>query len=228
MITHCSCPNPTLEVFLFLVYVDDILITGNDRHSIQKLKDALQDSFQMKDLGLARYFLGLEISHHPHGYLISQQMYTKDLISLVGLTNDKMVDTPLEINVKYGCEDGAALLDPTMYRKIVGSLVYLIVIRPNISYVVQLKSQFVSDPRQLHLSVVHRVIRYLQSTPTMGLSYLTDSPLQLQAFSDANYAGCKDTRRLTIGYCIFLGTSLLSWKSKKQATVSKSSIEAEY
>ena len=211
-----------------LVYVDDILITGNDSQGIQKLKDALQDSFQMKDLGLARYFLGLEISRHPHGYFISQQKYTKDLISLVGLTDDKVVDTPLEINVKYGREDGAALLDPTMYRKIVGSLMYLTVTRPDIAYAVQLMSQFVSDPRQLHLSAVHRIIRYLRSTPTMGLSYFTDSPLQLQAFSDADYAGCKDTRRSTTGYCIFLGTSLLSWKSKKQATVSKSSTEAEY
>ena len=115
----------------------------------------------MKDLGLARYFLGLEISRHPHGYFISQQKYTKDLISLVGLTDDKVVDTPLEINVKYGREDGAALLDPTMYRKIVGSLVYLTVTRPDIAYAVQLMSQFVSDPCQLHLSAVHRIIRYL-------------------------------------------------------------------
>lgn len=211
-----------------LIYVDDILITGDNQQGIQHLKNILQQSFQMKDLGLASYFLGLEISRHSDGYFVSQHKYTQDLIEMAALTDDKVVDTPLELNVKYSKHDGSPISDPTLYRAIVGSLVYLTVTRPDIAHAVQLVSQFVSDPRRLHLTAVHRIIRYLRSTPMHGLLYLHKSPLHLRAFSDANYAGCPDTARSTTGYCIFLGSSLISWKSKKQPNVSKSSTEAEY
>uniref|UniRef100_A0A2N9FCY2 Integrase catalytic domain-containing protein n=1 Tax=Fagus sylvatica TaxID=28930 RepID=A0A2N9FCY2_FAGSY len=219
--------TPQGNVFI-LVYVDDILITGDDSQSIINLKNVLQHSFQMKDLGSASYFLGLEISHNSHGYFLSQQKYTQDLINLVGLTDDKQVDTPLEVNVKYSKNDGEPITDPTLYRRVVGSLVYLTVTRPDIAHAVQLVSQFVSDPRRLHLTALHRIIRYLRSTSDLGLPYYKSALPQLQAYSDADYGGCPDTRRSTTGYCSFLGSSLLSWKSKKQPTVSKSSTEAEY
>lgn len=211
-----------------LIYVDDILITVDNQQGIQQLKYILQQSFQMKDLGLASYFLGLEISRHSDGYFVSQHKYARGLIEMAGLSDDKVVDTPLEMNVKYSKNDGNPISDPALYRSIVGSLVYLTVTRPDIAHAVQLVSQFVSDPRRLHLTVVHRIIRYLRSTPMHGLLYLHKSPLELRAFSDANYAGCPDTARSTTGYCIFLGSSLISWKSKKQPTISKSSTEAEY
>ncbi|XP_074323327.1 secreted RxLR effector protein 161-like [Apium graveolens] len=147
---------------------------------------------------------------------------------MAGLTDDKVVDTPLELNVIYSKTDGSPISDPTLYRSIVGSLVYLIVTHPDIAHAVQLVSQFVSDPRRLHLTAVHRIICYFRSTPTRGLFFSNTSPLDLRAFSDASYARCPDTRRSTTGYCIFLGSSLLSWKSKKQSTVSKSLTEAEY
>jgi hypothetical protein len=219
--------TPQGNVFI-LVYVDDILITGDDSQSIINLKNVLQHSFQMKDLGTASYFLGLEISHNSHGYFLSQQKYTQDLINLVGLSDDKQVDTPLEVNVKYSKNDGEPITDPTLYRRVVGSLVYLTVTRPDIAHAVQLVSQFVSDPRRLHLTALHRIIRYLRSTSDLGLPYYKSALPQLQAYSDADYGGCPDTRRSTTGYCSFLGSSLLSWKSKKQPTVSKSSTEAEY
>lgn len=220
--------NTSQGTVFALIYVDDILITGDNQQGIQHLKHILQKSFQMKDLGLASYFLGLEISRHSDGYFVSQRKYTQDLIEMAGLSDDKIVDTPLEMNVKYSRNDGSPISDPTLYRAIVGSLVYLTVTRPDIAHAVQLVSQFVSDPRQLHFTAVHRIIRYLRSTPMHGLSYLHKSPLELRGFSDANYAGCPDTARSTTGYCIFLGSSLISWKSKKQTTVSKSSTEAEY
>ncbi|XP_074352878.1 secreted RxLR effector protein 161-like [Apium graveolens] len=147
---------------------------------------------------------------------------------MAGLTDDKVVDTPLELNVTYSKTDGSPISDPTLYRSIVGSLVYLTVTRPDIAHAVQLVSQFVSDPRRLYFTTVHCIIRYLCSTPARGMFFLNTSPLDLRAFSDASYVGCPDTCRSTTGYCIFLGSSLLSWKSKKQSTISKSSTEAEY
>jgi hypothetical protein len=169
----------------------------------------------MKDLGSTSYFLGLEISRNSHGYFLSRQKYTQDLINLVGLTDDKQVDTSLEVNVKYSKNDGEPITDPTLYRRVVGSLVYLTVTCLDIAHAMQLVSQFVSDPWRLHLTTLHRIIRYLRSTFDLGLPYHKSALPQLQAYSDADYGGCPDTRRSTTGYCSFLGSSLLSWKSKK-------------
>lgn len=211
-----------------LVYVDDILITGDDAQGIQNLKLLLNQSFQMKDLGPLTYFLGLEVSHSPDGYMVTQHKYTKDLIALAGLTDNKHVDTPLEINVKYSKDDSDDLHDPTLYRQLVGSLIYLTITRPDISYSVQVVSQFVAAPKKIHLTAVHRIIRYIRGTRHRGLFFPSSSSLHLHAFADADWAGCPDTRRSTTGWCMFLGNSLISWKCKKQPTVSKSSTEAEY
>jgi hypothetical protein len=134
----------------------------------------------------------------------------------------------MEVNLKHRREEGDLLADLTIYRQLVGSLNYLIITRPDISFVVQQVSQFMQTPRHLHLAVVRRIIRYLRGSPGRGLFFLAGSPLSLVAYSDVDWAGCLDTRWSVIGWCMFLGNSLISWKSKKQARVSKSSIESEY
>ena len=106
--------------------------------------------------------------------------------------------------------------------------VYLTTIRPDISYVVHLASQFMSSPRHLHLAAVRRIIFYLRGSPTLGLLFPIGFSLQLFAYSDADWVGCPDTRRSTTGWCMFLGDALISWKCKKQDRVSKFSTEAEY
>ncbi|KAL9365825.1 hypothetical protein Peur_043698 [Populus x canadensis] len=147
---------------------------------------------------------------------------------LAGLTNTTSVDTPMEFNVKYRRDEGELLDDPTTYRKLVGSLIYLTITRPDISYVVHTVSKFMQAPRHLHLSVVRHIIRYIFGTPSRGLFFPTGSSLQLQAYSNADWAGCPDTMKSTIGWCMFLGDALISWKCKKQDNVSKSSTKAEY
>ena len=109
-----------------------------------------------------------------------------------------------------------------------GNLNYLTITRPDISFVVQQVSQFIHTPRHLHLATIRRIIKYLCGTPSLGLFFLTSSPLRLVVYSDADWVGCLDTRRSVSGWCMFLGDSLISWKSKKQARVSKSSTESEY
>ncbi|WKA13215.1 hypothetical protein VitviT2T_030542 [Vitis vinifera] len=213
---------------LLLLYVDDMIITGNDLSGIQELKDFLSQQFEMKDLGHLSYFLGLEITHSTDGLYITQAKYASDLLSQAGLTDSKNVDTPVELNAHLTSSGGKPLSNPSLYRRLVGSLVYLTVTRPDISYAVHQVSQYLSAPRSTHYAVVLRILRYLKGTIFHGLFYSTQSPLILRAFSDADWAGDLTDCRSTTGYCFLLGSSLISWRSKKQTFVARSSTEAEY
>ena len=210
------------------LYVDDMIITGDDIDGIAVLKSELARCFEMKDLGPLRYFLGIEVAFSSKGYLLSQSKYIGDILERARLTDNKIVDTPLELNVRLSPSDGVSLPDPTLYRTIVGSLVYLTITRPNIAHVVHVVSEFVTSPTTVHWAAVHRILRYLRGTRFQSLLFSSSSSLELRAYSDADWAGNPTDRRSVTGFCIFLGDSLISWKSKKQAVVAVSSTEAEY
>jgi hypothetical protein len=140
----------------------------------------------MKDLGPLSYFLGLEVSSSSDSYYLTQAKYTSDLISRAGITDSKIVDTPIEYNNCLNTYDGEPLLDATLYRQLVRSLVYLTVTRPDIFYAVHIVSQFMAAPRSLHYAAVLRILRYLKGTLSHGLHFSSQSSLTLQAYSDAD------------------------------------------
>jgi len=211
---------------LLLLYVDDMIITGDDSEYIAFVKARLSEQFLMSDLGPLCYFLGIEVSSTSDGIYLSQEKYIQDLLARSCLTDHRTVETPIELNLQLRATDGKPLTDPTRYRHIVGSLVYLVVTRPDISYAVHILSQFVSSPTHVHYSHLLRVLRYLRGTITRRLFFPRSSSFQLQAYSDATWASDSDRHSLS-AYCIFLGGSLIAWKTKKQTAVSRSSAEAE-
>ncbi|XP_026432297.1 uncharacterized protein LOC113329659 [Papaver somniferum] len=214
-------------VFL-LLYVDDMFITGNDLEGISALKLHLSSCFEMKYLGFLRYFIGIEVDKSSSGYFISQVKYATNILQRAGLTDNKTVDTPLELNVKLNCIDGQALPNPTLYRQLVGSFNHLTITRPNISHAVHIVIQFMSPPRSTHFAAVLRILRYIKGTLYQRLHFSSTYNLRLRAYSDSDWAGDATDRRSTTSYCMFLGDSLITRRSKKQTVVSRSSAEAEY
>ncbi|XP_065623821.1 secreted RxLR effector protein 161-like [Quercus suber] len=182
----------------------------------------------MKDLGTLSYFLGLEVTSSSDGYYLSQAKYASDLLSKAGITDNKTVSTPLEYNAKLTPLDGESISDATRYRQLVGSLIYLTVTRPDISHAVGMVSKFMDASRSVHYATVLRILRYVKGTLYHGLHYSSWSSLELHAYSDADWAGDPTDRCSIRGLCFLLGTSLVSWRSKKQDVVSRSSTEAEY
>ncbi|XP_026399795.1 uncharacterized protein LOC113295470 [Papaver somniferum] len=182
----------------------------------------------MTDPGPLHQFLGITVTRSASGLFLSQSSYAQDIIARASMTNCNPVATPVDTQSKLSAASGPAIKDPPLYRSLDGALQYLTFTRPDISYAVQQVCLFMHDPREPHTQDLKRILRYLQGTIDHGLCLSVSPVTGLTAYPDADWAGCPDTRRSTSGYCIFLGNNLISWSSKRQATVSRSSAEAEY
>ncbi|PKU81182.1 putative mitochondrial protein [Dendrobium catenatum] len=210
-----------------LVYVDDILLTGNDDSTVSHLLTALHQRFNMRNLGPISHFLGMQVLHTPSGFHLSQSRYAAQILKKAGMENSKPISTP--IASKTLCHPSSLLSTDTaaLYTQLVGSLQYLTLTRPDIAYTVNRLCQYMHQPHEDHFRLLKRLLQYLQGTLSFGLP-LVAANLHLRAYSDSDWAGDLVDRKSTTGYCAFLGSNLISWQVKKQKTVARSSTEAEY
>lgn len=213
-------------ITLVLVYVDDILITGSNSMFISDLIKTLNSGFVMKDLGPLSFFLGIEVQQFGSGWLLSQTKYVNDLLIKAGMRHCKPSLTPSSVK-PASLDPDPSFTDHRWFRTIVGSLHYLTLTRPELSFAVNQACQHMHDPKESHFIAVKRILRYIKGTVHQGLQF-SPGPLTLIAFSDADWAKDCIDRRSTTGYSLFLGPNFVSWCAKKQLTVARSSTEAEY
>ncbi|KAL7598636.1 hypothetical protein Lser_V15G26849 [Lactuca serriola] len=216
------------KVVVVLVYVDDLIITGNYDEMITRLKENLCTRFYMKDLGRLNHFLGLELSYQHDVIVLHQRKHSTDLLNKFGMLDSKPAVTPMDANVKFSATTGRELEDASMYRNIVGRLIYLTLTIPNIAFAVGVLSRFMQNPRKPHLDAVRRVLRYIKMTLNWGISFKKGEESKLSGYCDADYVGDVNTRRSTTCYLFMLGSSVVTWCSKRQPIVSLSTTEAEY
>jgi len=210
-----------------VVYVDDIIVTGNDPDEINTLKVFLDNKFRIKDLGELNYFLGMEVTKFPNGVALTQKKFAADLIKEFHCDRLPPTNCPLGPLCK-SADEADLFADVTTYRKLVGKLNYLTNTRPDIAFSVQYLSQFLQAPTKSQWTATLHTLRYIKRDPSQGLFFNNSHDFNLTAYCDSDWAQCPCTRRSVSGYFIMLGGSPLSWKSKKQPTIALSSAEAEY
>ncbi|GKV03490.1 hypothetical protein SLEP1_g15780 [Rubroshorea leprosula] len=209
-------------------HVYDILITGSNPVAIDNLITAMSSKFYVENLGELDFFLRVEPIQTSAGLFLSQQRYIQDILQRVGMDNAKAVSTPLSSTTSLRQFSSHSLTNPMAYRQIVGSLQYLSLTRPDLCFAVNRLSQFMHNPTDLHWQAVKRVLRYLNGTKFHGLLLRPQTSLSLHGFSDADWAGDKNTSISTTGYVMYLGSNPVSWKATKQRAVARSSTKAEY
>ncbi|KAD5318235.1 hypothetical protein E3N88_18181 [Mikania micrantha] len=213
---------------LVQIYVDDIIFASSDPKLCADFTELMTKNFEMSAMGELQFFLGLQIKQSPDGIFIHQSKYTKELLKKFDLQNCKNCSNTMSSTTQFDADLKGKSVDETLYRCMIGSLMYLTASRPDIMFATCVCARFQAAPKESHLIAVKRIFRYLQGTQSLGIWYSTGHSCKLVAFSDSDYAGCKLTRKSTSGGCQFLGNCLVSWQSKKQTSGATSTAEAEY
>ncbi|XP_019089232.1 PREDICTED: uncharacterized protein LOC109128022 [Camelina sativa] len=208
--TLFTCQTPQ-GIVVVLIYVDDLIISEDNKEGIQDIKTHLKSVFDIKDLGELKYILGIEVCRSPEGLFLSQRKYTLDLLCETGKLGAKPMETPLPDGYQVerkGERKDPPYEDPSCYRRLV--------------------SQYMKAPTTYHWSLVERIFHYLKGSPGQGIWMEKNSNTELVGYCDADWGGDRTDRRSTTGYCTFIGGNLVTWKTKKQKVVSMSSAESEY
>jgi hypothetical protein len=214
------------KILIVCLYVDDMIYTGN--LELKFFKHAMQSEFEMTDLGIMKYFLGIEVDQSTKGIFVCQKKYAVDIIKRFRMEECNPTETPIPLCTKLSKKDEGPIVDPTLYKILVGSLLYLTTTRPDIMYAASLVSRFMESPKDSHWKMVKQILRYVAGTLNFDLWYTKSNSNQIYGYTNSDFASSLDDRKSTSGHVFQLGTNLISWASKKQPIVSISSVEAEY
>jgi hypothetical protein len=217
------------EFLIVGVYVDDLIITGTSAKTIDCFKSQMHELFQMSDLGLLSYYLGIEVTQEDDRITMSQSSYAKKIVQVAGMENCNSCHVLMENRLKLRKLIEGEVIDASLYRSLVGSLRYLVNTRPDLGFAVGFISRYMEAPGKEHWAALKQVLRYVQGSANLGLVFKASSESEtLTGYSDSDHAGDLDDRKSTSGQVFFLGSSPITWASQKQKCVAISSCEAEY
>jgi hypothetical protein len=215
------------EPVILLLYVDELFLT-REENLITECKKRLASEFEMKDLGLMNYFLGLEVCQSLERIFLNQGKYAVEILKRFDMLECKSMNTHMEMKLKLLIDTSSKLIDAMLYRQIIGSLMYLTNTRPDICFDVNTLSQFLVEPRHVHVVVAKHVMRYPKGTLDCRLSYDGDHDFTLSGYTDSDWVGSVYDRKSTSRCCFSLVSTMISWKSMKQSIISLSTVEAKY
>ena len=212
------------------IYVDDLILLADLLEEMMQLKHQLSTMFKMTNMGNLSYCLGIGVRQGEGWLQIQQRHFLLNIVKRFGLEDAHPVATPADVSVTLEADDGVSkLVDQQNYQQIIGSLLYASGgTRPDVTFIVGVLARYCGYPNQLHLTAAKRVLRYLKGTAERALTYTTEGNASLTGYSDADWAGDRDSQRSTSGMKFMLQGASITWSRKRQASVALSTIEAEY
>ncbi|KAG7557329.1 Zinc finger CCHC-type superfamily [Arabidopsis suecica] len=232
--TKCS-KEPSLYLkqveeqhLLVAVYVDDLLVTGSRIDQILEFKKEMASKFEMSDLGLLTYYLGIEVIQHNRGIILKQGRYAEKILEEARMKECNATQSPMITGLKLSKAEKEKNIDEKEYRRNIGCLRYLLHTRPDLSFCVGMLSRYMQEPKESHGNALKQVLRYLRGTANLGLSFARGSKQGLIGYSDSSHNVDEDDGRSTTGHIFYLGNCPITWCTKKQETVALSSCEAEF
>nr|GEW12025.1 putative ribonuclease H-like domain-containing protein [Tanacetum cinerariifolium] len=216
------------DLLLVQLYIGDIIFGSIMKEMCTKIEKMMHKKFQMSSMGELTFFLGLQVTQKDDGIFISQDKYVDEILKKFGFLTVKTASTPIETSKPLMKDENVEDVDVYLYRSMIGSLMYLTSSRPNIMFDVCACERFQVTPKVSHLHAMKRIFRYLKGQPKLGLWYPKDSPFDLEAYTDSDYAGASLDKKSITGGCQFIGGRLISWQYKKQTVVANSTTKAEY
>ncbi|KAI3669699.1 hypothetical protein L6452_41042 [Arctium lappa] len=216
------------SMLLVGIYVDDLIVTGSSKEDLQKFKSQMEEKFEMSDLGLLAYYLGIEVTQTGGGISIKQSRYANKILKEVRMLDCNETKIPMDPGTKLIKTEGGELVDATKYRSLIRCLRYLLHTRTDLSYSVGLLSRFMQEPKEQHMKAIRQVLRYIKGTLNFGITYKKKGGCKLLGYSDSSYGINIEEGKGTTGIVFYLGNSPISWNSQKQPTVALSSCESEF
>nr|KAJ0228423.1 hypothetical protein LSAT_V11C100038800 [Lactuca sativa] len=220
--------NKGSDMILVQIYVDDIIFGSPNEKLSKEFAEIMSERFEMSMIGKMTFFLGLEVQQQRSGISICQSKYISDLLVKYSLSDCKPTSTPVSKTDKMHADPTGTDVNHSLYRGMIGSLLYLTASRPDIMFGTILCARFQANPKESHLMAVKRIFRYLKGTQNLALWYPRDSAFELFGYTDSDYARCYLDKKSMSGGCHFLGNHLISWSRKKQTSIAISTAEAEY